>query len=129
MTLESVPPLIGICGITYVGNALHRGALSLDDNPCFDDLLTLFTPVACNSILECDGSLAGNLDDDAALDAFFDLVDFFLSPLLYFLGIIFLSASSCWYMLEGVGLGFLACCLLCFPVGVVTQALVDGNLA
>ena len=94
MTLESVPPLIGNCGITNVGNALHSGALSLDDNPCFDDFLTFIAPVACTSILECDGSLAGDFTDDVT--AFRDLVDFFLSPFLFFLGMIFLSASSCW---------------------------------
>lgn len=61
-TLESVPPPSGICGIINVGNVAHSGALSLDDSPCFDDLLTPLLSADNDLASEAGRSLSGDLE-------------------------------------------------------------------
>ena len=97
-TLGSVPPPpIGMWGITNVGNEVHSGELNFDDRPC---LVDFFVPFSLTELFEVHVVPAPS--GPATVDAggcsvgadFFFLGGFLPAPLL--LGLIFLSATSCW---------------------------------
>lgn len=85
------PPLIGMWGITNVGNVVHKGELNFDDRPCLVDFFAPFSLAEPFDVIPAPPRPA-TVDEEGGNElgaAFFFLGGFLPAPLL--LGLIFLS--------------------------------------